>query len=431
MQPVSITGYFDVDAYFNPSPIPPSYLAGYNFPGDVKFWENFIAANGQSGDTLTFKADMLVQSNDDQIAYGFADTSNFVFEGETAGEAGNPNNVLDNSSPVSCPGGPCPPPEEVVPDIPPGLTLCTDPLVNQSFETVSPPTWVLNPSSGVGFNTSNAHTGIRKLKAPSDSGDLKPWFYQTFTMPDWIISSTTTIDLNLYKNIDNAGADEPNDEFYAAIVTTPSSNIATALATKITTPTLIANGVMGGGGYDPNDWNQVSVSLPVIDRGTLESYAGQELTLYIYNDNASNFLSCSGAGCGTRYYFDDVQLSPCTTQPLPDTINTRITGVVTLNYSDGTFEKVPYVKVWAYEVNGNAVYETFTLQNGEFNFYNLPATAAGTEYLIFAQYNLIDPYDETQIETLAADTSIILKSTNDNNNPVQTFLDLFTLAPQP
>ncbi|MEW5959564.1 MAG: TadE/TadG family type IV pilus assembly protein, partial [Chloroflexota bacterium] len=98
--PVSITGYFDIDFYFNPDPIPPSYIDGYNFPGDAKHWQNSVAAFGQPGDTFTFVDEFLVDDYEDQLAYGFADTSNFIFESETSGQAGNENNV-DESLPAT------------------------------------------------------------------------------------------------------------------------------------------------------------------------------------------------------------------------------------------------------------------------------------------------------------------------------------------
>ncbi|MCB9106908.1 MAG: hypothetical protein H6633_22085 [Anaerolineales bacterium] len=91
-------------------------------------------------------------------------------------------------------------------------------------------------------------------------------------------------------------------------------------------------------------------------------------------------------GCRTHFDFDDMTLRSCTTQPLPQKIDTRLTGKVVLNFSNGTFGELPDVKVWAYSANDSQVYETFSIQGGEFNFYNLPATAEGTEYIIFAQY---------------------------------------------
>jgi hypothetical protein len=123
-----------------------------------------------------------------------------------------------------------------------------------------------------------------------------------------------------------------------------------------------------------------------------------------------------------------MSLITCTTQPEPSPISTRIKGTLTLNFSDGSSGVLPYVKVWAYAEDNQMVYETFTIQGGVYNFYNLPATAPGTQYTIFAQHNLVQG---ASIETLAADTSIILKSSNDDGNPAEANLDLYTLAPRP
>ena len=121
-----------------------------------------------------------------------------------------------------------------------------------------------------------------------------------------------------------------------------------------------------------------------------------------------------------------MSLTNCTTQPKPSPISTRITGKMTLNFKDGTSGALPNVKVWAYAEDDQTVYETFTIQGGEFNFYNLPATGSGTQYTIFAQYFV---GQGAQVETLSADTSLILKNTNTDTSPAKAFLNLYTLDP--
>ena len=90
---------------------------------------------------------------------------------------------------------------------------------------------------------------------------------------------------------------------------------------------------------------------------------------------------------------------------------------------------MPWVLVWAYAEDDPTVYETLTLEDGSFNFYNLPATKAGIQYIVFAQHYVIDEFDEEQIEVLAADTSTVMKDIHTNNNPQRVSLDLFSLAP--
>ena len=103
-------------------------------------------------------------------------------------------------------------------------------------------------------------------------------------------------------------------------------------------------------------------------------------------------------------------------------------GSVVLQRLGGTAEVLPGVKVWAYS-EGGELYETFTDQNGEFRFYNMPATSLGTEYLIYAEYYIVDSFDSTQVETLAANTSIRLDTSHTDANPFVVALDLFTIIP--
>ncbi|MCB9098319.1 MAG: pilus assembly protein [Anaerolineales bacterium] len=661
IQTVPVTSYFDTDLYLNPSPVNPSYYKGYNFPGDVKHWRNSVAPAGQPGDTFTIQEDFFVGEYGLQTLYAFADTSNFVVEGESSGQVANPNNLLNNSFTVRCtsgntletfnslpanwqeqwygdadrgsgatvnngqlvlqsdgsstwvnndssggelyfyktspvtttlgfdvvvqvldvqrvgswskagieirnsvssntsprvvlgvarengasnyivqpgfrdggamnwasPGstviqnntkfsfnnGPMwlriervpgtndfnfyyrqdsgtPPTEPAASaswwgspfanasvsnisdqlyvglfnspygngqsnrgtsrldnfsvfdptncepaqgspvdnSLPPGLTLCSDPIEDKSFE-LSPSKWSMAFDQGVTRSPGQANSGNFKLSTSSFAGfPTKPWFYQQFIMPDWVISSTTSFKLSLSKNINSlADGNQSNDKFYAVVTTNPSS-IAAAKLGSVTTPTAVADGVMPAGIYNPTRWDPVNVTLPIINPGTIENYAEQPLYLYLYND--SNSTGVCGGFCATNFYFDDVSLSPCTSEPLPNPINTRLTGQVTLNFSSGSTQKLPYVKVWAYAQGDPTVYETMTLQDGTFNFYNLPSTPEGIKYLVFAQYHLVDAVDPTQIETLAADTSTILRDVHTNTNPQRVSLDLFTLSVQ-
>jgi hypothetical protein len=321
--------------------------------------------------------------------------------------------------------GTCPEPVPPANNFPPGLQICSTVLQNRSFEQTNA-NWVYSPSDGVSIASGQAaNTGFNYMLAPSfNFTPYNPKFYQQFTMPSWVISTTTQFNLNFYVNINDLGSPQTTDKFYAVVAT--SSDPLGNPSTRVTTPTEIAVGVGTG-----NQWVPVNKSLPVINPATLESLAGQTLYLYLY-DNGNSTGACSGlGGCTTRFLFDDVNLSPCTTQPIPQPITSRIKGNVTLHYVDGSIAKLDYVKVWAYAEGSNQVYETFTLPTGEFNFYSLPAIATGTKYYIFAQYNLVDPNDNTQIDTLAADTSIILKTSNTNDFPAVTALDLYTLAPPP
>jgi len=340
--------------------------------------------------------------------------------------------------PALCGATEAPPPTR-----PPGLQVCNELLDDRSFENPATSTsWfyrVNDQPGGVVRRTSDggAYNGVFKYRATSgtnSSFNLNFHFYQEFTLPDWIISGTTKLDLQFYKKVRSFmsnGTDRAADKVYAVVVAPPAAGDLPHpnTWTEITEPIEVVNGASSApvGSFEAQ-WTLKALSLPVKAGINLESYANKRLYLYFYNNsNTSPFACANNQPCRTEFDFDDASLMSCTTEPAPSPVSTRIKGKLTLNFSDGSFGELPFVKVWAYSVNDNKVYETFTIQGGEFNFYNLPATAAGTEYTIFAQYYL---EQGTQLEVLAAETSTILRSgVHTDNNPAPAFLNLFTLQP--
>lgn len=195
---------------------------------------------------------------------------------------------------------------------------CLDPLADQSFES-SPSGWSVAFDQGVTRSPGQANSGNFKLKAPSFEGfPTNPWFYQTFTVPTWLTATNTSLYLTLHKNI-NALADgnQPDDQFFA-LVTADPSNIAAAVAARVTTPTVVAQGVMAPGSYDPTNWEGVTLSLPLLDEKFVETYRGQTLSLYLYNDS-NNPGACSGF-CATDFYFDDIKLDFCSSMLTPPSL---------------------------------------------------------------------------------------------------------------
>jgi hypothetical protein len=327
-------------------------------------------------------------------------------------------------NPGSCPAAQGQPPDN---NAPPGLTICTDPLVQKSFENPPLTAWILGGSEGVTVSPGSGHTGNFKLSAPTfDSQFRQPFFYQQFAMPTFVISSTTNLNLALFKNINNlADGDDANDRFFAVVTTGPS-----LASTQVTNPTEIANGVMGAATYNPTDWRQVNVVLNPALGVNLETYAGQNLYLHFYNQSNAGCVPVPPfTGChATQFNFDDVTLSPCTTQPLPPNITTHLKGELVLHRLGSSPQKIAGVKVSAYS-EGGQLYETVTIQNGEFNFYNLPATTGGTTYFLYAEHFVIDALNPNQIEILAADSTAVVSTANTSANPALTRLDLFTISP--
>jgi hypothetical protein len=304
---------------------------------------------------------------------------------------------------------------------PPGFTVCTSPLSENGFEDPPLNHWFWPTDSGVAVVESSsvapAPGGNYILRAPSfDGGTFNPSFNQEFVMPTWIISTETTIQLSLHKYVDTSDPDE-NDRFYAVIATAPNLS-----STILAGPVEIAN---GADGTDISNWPLGTVGMPINSNINLEDFTGQAVFLYLYN-NSNSLGACSG-NCQTKFYFDNVNLTSCTRQPSPldDPVAnkdvTHIKGDLTLLRSSGA-EKPAGVKVWAYAENSE-VQETFTLANGEFNFYNL---APGT-YFIYAEHYFQDPFDESQIEILTANIQVVLTRDNTISNPTEAKITLQTV----
>lgn len=376
-----------------------------------------------------------IQMNSDLLEYGlFASSANNLIPGPkiTFPTADFDDFVVGN--PTSCTAAQGQPP---IDNTPPGLTSCTDPLLQKSFEPPTP-AWTLNGAEGVGTSPGSAHTGLWKLAAHSFTGDIsvggnfrQPSFYQPFIMPGAILSSTTNLKLDLFKNINNlisGASDIPDndqaDRFFVIITTGPSLS-----STQVTQPIEFANGVMNTSTYNPTRWEPVSVVLQAANGVDLDSYGGQTLYLHFYNtSNAScNPFQSPRVNChATQFFFDDVNLSICKTKTLPDVINTQIQGTVVVHRGNN-LEKIPGVRVWAY-AEGGKLYETTTIQNGVFNFYNLPASNAGTKYFLYSEHVVVDSSNPNLIQSLVDDTSVILKSSNNSANPATTRLDLFAIV---
>jgi hypothetical protein len=409
VNPVTLSRYFDVDFYgYSPSdraenrPVP-TYQAGrIGFPGDYKDWISYIGA----GQQVAVNGYVLVYETGTYTSFGFADTSNFVLP-----ETSETNNISSTTFRATCAIGSCPPvdPADI---LPPGYRECNSLLHETGFEEGPPfDYWHIAYDQHVAQVGSPKHTGLHGLFAPTyDSSHFNPYFYQPFTMPDWVISSTTTLEVDLWKRIDKpGGADaDPHDIFYVVVLSAPNLG-----ATMITSPTEVARG------SEPNSWLQKTAILPVATGINLEDYAGQPLYVYFYN-NTNALAGCppSSPTCGESYfYFDDVDLEICTTVPLPANITTRITGNVRVLEAGNRFASYENDRVWAYSQGGDMV-ETVTIRNGEFNFYNLPADPGGTRYYIYAEHAFTGSGGRVQV--VANHTTVILTPNNNYASPVQT-----------
>jgi hypothetical protein len=337
------------------------------------------------------------------------------------------NSEFDNfmiSSSDNCPPAQGQPTDDFTP---PGLKICESPLVNAGFENASDFRWVTDPKTfsaagSGGFGASNR--GLNASTYYTSYNIPGPYFYQMFMMPTWVISGNTSFELGISKSVDDLGTPDPNDSYTVAIYDGIPTSVGSTLVA--TAPTTIARG------DDGKNWVRIeNYKLNTAPGINLEDYAEQNLYISFFNKSNTNCSPFDGAGglagCrDTTYLFDDITLDVCTEQPGPDVVNTQIQGDLTLTFLNGTSQKIPGVKVWAY-AEGGELYETFTIQDGQFNFFNLPAAPGGTKYFIYAEYNIVNPNDPSVVETLTDNTTVILKPNNDSTNPVTTRLKLQTL----
>jgi hypothetical protein len=280
--------------------------------------------------------------------------------------------------------GASPPPE----DFPPGLTVCTDNLIqNGGFEDTQLAPWTV-PGGGVN-KIPEQHEGVFGAVMHTYNGaeHLHPVLGQTFDMPDWIISSTTTIDLSLYQCVrdgwNNSGA-EPDDRLLVGL---RSTGVAPTL---ITTATQVADGNTDVFGTScEGDYAHYSTDLAAVMAANPEDYASQTLELY-FHDTSSNLGVCNAPGGGpgnascyeTDYFLDSVVLEVCTTQPIPphEPGKATIGGPLRVFLTGAPLPKQG-VRVWTYKQNGELL-TTYSLHDSNYYFYNVDPG----EYVIYSEY---------------------------------------------
>jgi hypothetical protein len=256
---------------------------------------------------------------------------------------------------------------------PPGYARCSQVLVNGDFEggLVQDvlPYWVMAEGELVGrTNVHYISTGTSfGVILPSSSSPIphRPWLYQQFAMPDWVLTNTTAV-LNLKRGVDWLSVPQ-NEPLYFYLRSTAG--------VTLTTPVTIATGqdfpVLNPSAYNNSQWATVSVDVMpnMVAAGYNPiNFANQTLQAYFISPNPGTY--------STEFYMDKITLDICTTQPLPSPINTSLGGTVTVNQSLRSG-----VNVWAYMTNG-PIFTTYSIQGGTYHFYNLPA---GT-YLVYAEY---------------------------------------------
>jgi hypothetical protein len=218
---------------------------------------------------------------------------------------------------------------------------------------------------------------------------LNPVLGQTFGMPDWVISSTTTIDLSLYRCVRDgwpgSGA-EIDDKLFVGLRSTGIT------PTLITTPTEVADGNTDVFGAScAGSYVHVTADLAtVVTADDVENYEGQTLELYFY-DTSSDLAVCNAGGIPrpnnpacyeTDFFLDKVELEVCTTQPIPPHEPGKATiGGPLRVFLSGAPQPKQGVRVWTYMQNGELL-TTYSLHDSNYFFYNIdPGT-----YVIYSEY---------------------------------------------
>ena len=272
-------------------------------------------------------------------------------------------------------------------ELPPGLKICTGDLIqNGGFEANQLAPWTV-PNGGVN-KIPEQYEGVFGAVMHTYNGaeHLHPALGQTFGMPDWIISSTTTIDLSLYQCVRDGWAGsgaEPDDRLLVGLRSTGIT------PTLITTVTEVADGntsVFGTSceGY----YTHYATDLVTAIMANPEDYASQLLELYFY-DTSSNLAVCNAGGgpanasCyETDYFLDNVELDVCTTQPIPPHEPGKATiGGPLRVFLSGAPQLKQGVRVWTYKQNGDLL-TTYSLHDSNYFFYNVDPG----EYVIYSEY---------------------------------------------
>jgi hypothetical protein len=270
---------------------------------------------------------------------------------------------------------------------PPGLMVCTpedSPLLtngdfeeNPGYQTA----WVVPTAEGSNISSANPHDSnlsLRMISWQSGGGFKQPYAYQDFTMSDWI-TDTTTMNLSLWKSINDHGTASVNDALKVELRTTGLTS------TLVSTPTIVARGSEGYG--FPDNYLQVQWDLaPAMQAlGQIPAnYAGQDLRLYFYDDSHDpDTCIAFGDSCfWTDFYVDDVVLEICTSQPVPagDPAKATIQGAIRV-WIGGIPTQKQGVRVWAYQQNG-AMLTTYSIHDSTYSFHLLDPG----EYVIYSEY---------------------------------------------
>jgi hypothetical protein len=273
-----------------------------------------------------------------------------------------------------------------LPPVPPGLLICTDAIVNGNFEDdLLMSEWHYSTIGEQVTRTSTPH-----WFAPSESFSMvlpdtsigglprNPWLWQGFEMPTWVITPTANagarLMLKAHVGVNPEGSPEADELFVqiqdssGLINVTPPITLATGADTPTLNPNLPENANWIFRQFDLGKYIQPSEDIL--------NYRGQDLRLYFSAPNAG--------GDSTRFYLDNVGFEICNSEPSPTTFTTKVAGEARV-LVNGIPSVKPGILLWIYAIDGE-MQKTYTIHDSTFSFYDLPATAAGTTYVLYGEY---------------------------------------------
>ena len=304
-------------------------------------------------------------------------------------------------------------------NIPPGYEYCPNPLQDTGLSFEKPGVYsVWNLGGNAFVANGGAYDGNYKMGGWTDNQST-PYFYQKLTLESSPpVSTAATVKFSIWYDIDDNGKPEPASIFQVALVTkAPTGTYPDPTSDELLSePATIAVGTMNQVSYSGPSWEQKNMELTLKPGVNLNSYSG-DVYLLVYNNSNTRDCALFSSCRNIKFNFDELNLEICRTQPKPtdqELIDvgkdpTHIQGTVRVDEGkgDGAIRKEG-VKVWAY-AEGGKLYETTTIQGGEYNFYGLPAsTNSNTKYFLYTEYAADNGNGTSSM--LVDDTTVLLKN---------------------
>ncbi|MBN1994993.1 MAG: pilus assembly protein [Anaerolineae bacterium] len=266
----------------------------------------------------------------------------------------------------------------VQPEGPPLLETCEYPLQKGDFEGAYLEVYNTWPTSGLATFTFAGYNSNRGVLFPISTIRV-PTLYQDFNLPTKIMSHTTAA-LSLKKAVSLNGASHPDDKLYFELRRVSDGH-------TLVGPLLLADGQDRTTDMPPiPDFDPFHNAPDLWTAYSEDVFAGLNPLSFVEPGDAvrAYFYAPKGAAeSSTDFYIDNLNLAVCTVQPEPD--QTPGLGKISGKTLQGSTPLLG-ADVWAYADAADdgvpgPVFQTQSIQDGTYRFYNLPPG----KYLVYAQ----------------------------------------------